>query len=330
LITIQNLEKKLLTYLNKPNPFIMTTKKMIEAIGVLLISSLLLSSCTTSKKTSVACPEYSKDQIYSYTPNHSKSLVYSKENKRKEIRQLHISNPKNFFSLNLFDKKKSIVKENQLSNFSTLNFTADITPLDSYSHPIPEKITPDVFIENSSTSSTPSRKSTFNSDPALSNSLSKEKLYLIDQENECDLITLLNGEEINAKVIEIGIDIIKYVKCENLEGPVIVVRKSEVLMIKYSNGTKDLITTTSADSKYIEKDAQKNDPLGIIGTVSGIVGLFVAGIILGSVAVVFGFTSLKKIRKQPEKYKGRGFAIASIILGFLAVVGAILVLALAV
>jgi hypothetical protein len=305
----------------------MKSMKMSDVIGVLLLLSLLLNSCTTSKKTSVACPEYSKGQFYSYSPNHSNNQVYSKENKRKEIRQLHLSNPKNYFSLNLFDKKKSTVKENQVSNFSSLNFTADITPLDCYSQPIPGKIIPDAYLENSSTSYTQSGKS-INSDPSQSNSLSKEKLSLIDQENECDLITLLNGEEINAKVIEIGVDVIRYVKCEYIDGPVIVVRKSEVLMIKYSNGTKDLITTTSADSKYIEKGAQKNDPLGIIGTISGIVGLFIAGIILGSIAVVFGFTSLKKIRKQPEKYRGRGFAIASIILGFIAVVGAIIVLGL--
>ena len=58
---------------------------------------------------------------------------------------------------------------------------------------------------------------------------------------ECDVIVLKTGEEVNAKVTEVGQEEIKYKKCENLSGPTYSINKSEVFMIKYSNGTKDII-----------------------------------------------------------------------------------------
>lgn len=55
-----------------------------------------------------------------------------------------------------------------------------------------------------------------------------------------DNITLNNGDEIVAKVIEITSDAVKYKKWDNQEGPVYVINKSDVFMVKYQNGTKDV------------------------------------------------------------------------------------------
>jgi len=55
-----------------------------------------------------------------------------------------------------------------------------------------------------------------------------------------DLIIQKNGDEIKAKVLEIDDVIIKYHKYENLTGPIYSIRKTEVFMIKYENGTKDV------------------------------------------------------------------------------------------
>jgi hypothetical protein len=57
-----------------------------------------------------------------------------------------------------------------------------------------------------------------------------------------DLIVKRDAEEIEAKVEEITDTHIKYHKFSNLEGPVYSVAKSEVLMIKYANGEKDVFT----------------------------------------------------------------------------------------
>jgi hypothetical protein len=55
-----------------------------------------------------------------------------------------------------------------------------------------------------------------------------------------DLIIKKNGDEINAKVQEIGVNEIKYKKIGNLEGPVFTLLKSEVFMVKFENGTKEV------------------------------------------------------------------------------------------
>ena len=56
-----------------------------------------------------------------------------------------------------------------------------------------------------------------------------------------DVILLKDGTEIKAKVTEIGVQDIKYKKFENLEGPVYVLKKSDVFMITYENGQKEVI-----------------------------------------------------------------------------------------
>ena len=48
-----------------------------------------------------------------------------------------------------------------------------------------------------------------------------------------------SGETILVKVIEVGTSEVKYKKLDNLNGPVFSMLKSDLLMIKYENGTKD-------------------------------------------------------------------------------------------
>jgi len=63
-----------------------------------------------------------------------------------------------------------------------------------------------------------------------------------------DIITKKTGEDISAKVSEITQTEIKYKKFDNLEGPIVSILKSEVIMIRYENGTKDVFNETSAQS----------------------------------------------------------------------------------
>ncbi len=61
--------------------------------------------------------------------------------------------------------------------------------------------------------------------------------------------------------------------------------------------------------------------LAIIGFIASIIGLFVLGIILGILAVIFGCTSYTKIKREPEKWKGAALAIAAIVIGIVDVIG---------
>ncbi|MDR1652776.1 MAG: hypothetical protein LBS01_03845 [Prevotellaceae bacterium] len=72
-----------------------------------------------------------------------------------------------------------------------------------------------------------------------------KKIYLIAAALVCshalfaqDIIILKDGEEIKAKVQEIGLDNVKYKKYENQAGPTYTLMKFDIFMIKYENGAK--------------------------------------------------------------------------------------------
>ena len=71
-----------------------------------------------------------------------------------------------------------------------------------------------------------------------------------------DLITTKKGEDIQTKVLEINTTEVKYKKADNLEGPIYTILKSDILIIRYANGTKDVfneekevISTKTENSK---------------------------------------------------------------------------------
>jgi len=60
-----------------------------------------------------------------------------------------------------------------------------------------------------------------------------------------DIIVLKNGEEIKSLVQEIGMEYVKYKKFDNQTGPIYNISKTEIFMIKYENGTKDVFNEVS-------------------------------------------------------------------------------------
>ncbi|MCX6203406.1 MAG: hypothetical protein NTY43_03815 [Bacteroidetes bacterium] len=54
-----------------------------------------------------------------------------------------------------------------------------------------------------------------------------------------DTLSMRSGENILVKVIEVGNTEVKYKKLDNLNGPIFSILKSDLLIIKYENGTKD-------------------------------------------------------------------------------------------
>lgn len=67
-------------------------------------------------------------------------------------------------------------------------------------------------------------------------------LFLFFSSHAQDIIVFKKGEELKTKVLEVGTKEIKYKKFDNLDGPIFIVKRSEVIMIKYANGTKDSLT----------------------------------------------------------------------------------------
>lgn len=78
-----------------------------------------------------------------------------------------------------------------------------------------------------------------------------------------DMIILKTGDEIKSKVLEITPDMVKYKKWENQEGPAYSTNKSDVFMIKYSNGTKDVFNQSSnsvnQSTQNVSNENNKNE-----------------------------------------------------------------------
>ena len=56
-----------------------------------------------------------------------------------------------------------------------------------------------------------------------------------------DNIIMRNNDVVKAKVEEVGVDVIRYHKFDNLDGPIYDMPKTDVYMILYANGTRDVI-----------------------------------------------------------------------------------------
>jgi hypothetical protein len=81
--------------------------------------------------------------------------------------------------------------------------------------------------------------------------------------NGQDIITTKKGEDIQSKVMEITLSELKYKNFNNLNGPLISILKSDVLMIRYENGTKDIFRDENlAPSGVAIKGENENYKLG--------------------------------------------------------------------
>jgi len=61
-----------------------------------------------------------------------------------------------------------------------------------------------------------------------------------------DVIILKNGNDIQAIVQEISDDNVKYKKYDNINGPNYTLKKTEIFMIRYANGSKDVFADNTA------------------------------------------------------------------------------------
>ena len=67
-----------------------------------------------------------------------------------------------------------------------------------------------------------------------------------------DIITKIDGTDIKAKVSEVGTNEIKYKSFSNLDGPLYTISKSDVLMVTYENGERDVFNKESIQNSVPE------------------------------------------------------------------------------
>ena len=67
-----------------------------------------------------------------------------------------------------------------------------------------------------------------------------------------DVIVKKDGSTILSKVLEVGQDVIKYKKFDNLDGPTYTIQKSELQSINYQNGAKDTFSApVREENRYL-------------------------------------------------------------------------------
>jgi hypothetical protein len=154
----------------------------------------------------------------------------------------------------------------------------------------------------------------------------------------CDQIVLRNGDVIDAKIKEVGVNEIKYKKCDRQDGPDYTVLKRDVLSIKYSNGEVERFnsasssynspsqSSSSSNRSYSsptnpQDDGPSTDPFAIVAISAGGLALLTGygSFLFGAGALVFGALSLSRIRREPGRFKGKGLAVAGMVIGIVAV-----------
>jgi len=63
-----------------------------------------------------------------------------------------------------------------------------------------------------------------------------------------DIITLRNGNEVRARITEISATEIRYLRFDNLDGPMRIIPRSDVFFIVYEDGTQEIVTPLSEPS----------------------------------------------------------------------------------
>lgn len=182
-------------------------------------------------------------------------------------------------------------------------------------------------------------------------------------EDSCDVLVFRDGSEIKGKVQEIGTSEIKYKRCDAPDGPTYISKNSDIFMIKYANGTREVIkaepgprvqspepirnrpnSTTSQNSDYKQNKYKRQvHPAAIASLVSaivahiavftlgsfGAVAIFLLPLVLCFVAIATAIVALRKIREQPDMFKGKGMAITGLIIGMVLATILLLILLLA-
>lgn len=85
------------------------------------------------------------------------------------------------------------------------------------------------------------------------------KSLVTTSENECDIIVLINGNEISAVVLDVGQNEVKYLLCNNVHGPTYTINKSEILKIKFANGTTTVISQSTQDNSNADSSVANKE-----------------------------------------------------------------------
>jgi len=157
-------------------------------------------------------------------------------------------------------------------------------------------------------------------------SIKRRPVLILNNDTCGDVLLLQSADELHVKILEIDEQTIKYKRCDNLNGPTFTISKNKVALIKYANGTKEVIMQEPPAKTVIQRNA--NEPemprkINLMGLASLL--LYILGTILSSSStvatlsgsmiillfilaiapLVMAYISLFQFKREPERYKGR-------------------------
>ncbi|MBK7819198.1 MAG: hypothetical protein KBG47_08475 [Bacteroidia bacterium] len=158
----------------------------------------------------------------------------------------------------------------------------------------------------------------------------RRPLLILNNDTCGDVILLQNADELKVKILEIDEKNIKYKRCDNVDGPTYSISKSRVALIKYANGTKEVVMQEPVQKPAEQERPQqpemprKINPLGLASLLLYILGMILskgstaAGLsgsvtillaLLALAPIVMAYISLFQFKREPDKYKGRWMPI---------------------
>ena len=186
------------------------------------------------------------------------------------------------------------------------------------------------------------------SSTAANNSVQSTKEITLPNDS-CDVLLFKDGSEVQGKVIEINPTHIKYKRCDLLDGPLYTVKKSDVFMVKYSNGVREVIKEEAPPPQSVNPVQvppnyqipnknmngpvntrnQKVHPSAIWAFVWGLISLLSfllaggAGALLLAIlsltsairAISASIKAIRQVNNYPTEFKGKGLAMTGRVIG---------------
>ena len=284
------------------------TRFFVSIIVIFLILQFLIS-CNISHQNDIACPDF-KIESHKKWRNSNQFGLFTDLYENKKLNK------------DIISRIALKVKKDNSDIGTSFAFSSDFLTRKNIMV-VPEKLCiPSIhdFYTNGTINETYSRK---NLKIKSIHKFSSKRKEIFKPDSLCDTIILKNGELILVSEIIIRGDSIKFKKCHDETKSNFIINRDTVINVKFHNWQ---INQVAKDKEYTGelKNKRKFEILGIISVVAIIFGFYtVIGFPIG---IVLGFISLNKIKQNPEKYKGKGFALASIITGIAALLYLVILL----
>jgi hypothetical protein len=81
-----------------------------------------------------------------------------------------------------------------------------------------------------------------------------------------DVITLRNGSDVQAIVQEVSANDVRYKRADNPDGPTYTMRKSEIFMITYANGSREVFNEAAATPATTQQQAETSSPEPVVAS----------------------------------------------------------------